>query len=281
MRGKNRAYLFSRLENGLSRAAMVSATDDVVFKKVMCGDYSVEHIMPQTLTQEWRDALGVDADHIRDVWRHRLGNLTLTAYNSEMSNKTFSEKACRTLQELKADGFGFDDEAHHISYLNDYVKKQECWTQAQIEERANLFADKALQLWALPQTAYQPSVPDEHVYSIRDNHISFFTNSKPLAVRVRGTEYKCDSWTALAKRIMVVLAAESPEKLRYAADRSLTIRFANHKSPQLIMDELVPGVFACFHGSVQEKCMVMQQAFAGFPDFDAEVVVSDEIDADE
>ncbi|MBQ8570613.1 MAG: hypothetical protein IJ444_03785 [Kiritimatiellae bacterium] len=40
------------------------------------------------------------------------------------------------------------------------------------------------------------------------------------------------------------------------------------------MDELVPGVFVCFHVSTQERCMVLQQAFVGFPDFDAEVVVS-------
>lgn len=58
MRTKNRAYLFSRLENGISKAAVVHMTNDVVFDKVCSKEYTVEHIMPQTLTDDWKKKLG-------------------------------------------------------------------------------------------------------------------------------------------------------------------------------------------------------------------------------
>ena len=53
---------------------------------------TVEHIMPQVLTDEWRDTLGLDAYEIHSLLLHTLGNLTLTGYNPELSNRSFSGK---------------------------------------------------------------------------------------------------------------------------------------------------------------------------------------------
>ena len=52
----------------------------------------VEHIMPQTLTPHWRHDLGAEADRIFGQWLHTPGNLTLTAYNQALANRTFGEK---------------------------------------------------------------------------------------------------------------------------------------------------------------------------------------------
>ena len=56
--------------------------------------YSVEHIMPQNerLSAAWQDMLGIEWKGIQDEWLHRLGNLTLTGYNSEMSDRSFEDK---------------------------------------------------------------------------------------------------------------------------------------------------------------------------------------------
>ncbi len=56
--------------------------------------YSLEHIMPQTLSKEWQDALGNDAFRISSVWANRLANLTLTTQklNAQLSNRIFREK---------------------------------------------------------------------------------------------------------------------------------------------------------------------------------------------
>ena len=86
MQGKYRAYLFERFEN----YGTVETKD--VYTHLENGTYSIEHIMPQHLTPAWVQALGPDAEEIQETWLHRLGNPTLTAYNSSMSNATFQEK---------------------------------------------------------------------------------------------------------------------------------------------------------------------------------------------
>jgi len=60
--------------------------------------WSIEHIIPQGihLLDTWKDTLSPDdrdlATEIQAQYVHRLGNLTLTPYNSEMGNKSFVEK---------------------------------------------------------------------------------------------------------------------------------------------------------------------------------------------
>ena len=56
--------------------------------------FTIEHIMPQNkdLNPEWKSALGEDWEEIHNNYLHRIGNLTLTKYNTEMSDKPFSEK---------------------------------------------------------------------------------------------------------------------------------------------------------------------------------------------
>ena len=56
---------------------------------------SIEHVMPQSLTHWWQEHLGTDWQVDHDLTLHTLGNLTLTAYNSELSNDPFPEKKIR------------------------------------------------------------------------------------------------------------------------------------------------------------------------------------------
>jgi len=57
-------------------------------------EYTIEHILPQNpnLSVEWKNALGPDWEHVQQAWLHTLGNLTLTGYNSEYSDRPYSEK---------------------------------------------------------------------------------------------------------------------------------------------------------------------------------------------
>lgn len=100
------------------------------------GEYSVEHVMPNKIGREWKEMLGDDWERIHQAWLHRLGNLTLTAYNSEMSNKPFGEKK-------QAPG-GFN---HSAVRLNLYIKDQEAWAERQMKERGQRLACLALRVW--------------------------------------------------------------------------------------------------------------------------------------
>jgi len=147
MRSKNRKYIFARMENGLTLDAKVFGCKDVVYDKIECGDYSIEHIMPQTLNSVWKHDLGEDYESIHDVWLHRLANLTLTAYNSKLGNKSFSSKVAKnTFSDLVDTCFGFDESAKHL-WLNEFPAQQSKWTTEEMEKRAELLANRALQIW--------------------------------------------------------------------------------------------------------------------------------------
>lgn len=77
---KKREYFFERLEN-FDRE-----------ERVYTHEYTTEHIMPQTLTEEWERDLGENFQEIHNKYLHTIGNLTLTGYNFKYSNKFFQEK---------------------------------------------------------------------------------------------------------------------------------------------------------------------------------------------
>ncbi len=100
--------------------------------------YSIEHIMPQHIDNvpEWQKMLGDEWKAEHEIWLHRLGNLTLTAYNPTYSNRPFAEK--------KSIPGGFNESAVR---LNQYVKDQERWTAKGMERRGNLLAERSLSIW--------------------------------------------------------------------------------------------------------------------------------------
>ena len=97
---------------------------------------TVEHIMPQDLTDEWRNALGSDANAIHARLLHTLGNLTLTGYNPELSNRPFSEKR-RLYKESNL-------------ALNKEIAEEAEWGPEQVRSRAERLASRAIEIWAGP-----------------------------------------------------------------------------------------------------------------------------------
>jgi alkylated DNA nucleotide flippase Atl1 len=100
---------------------------------------SVEHIMPQSLSVEWAEMLKSDGEDPGQAHRelvHTLGNLTLSGYNSELSNIPFERK-----QQIY--------ETSHLS-LNKDLTSQVSWCRAEIEARADELAEKAISLWPGP-----------------------------------------------------------------------------------------------------------------------------------
>lgn len=97
---------------------------------------NIEHIMPQSLNKEWKVMLGGNYSSIHKKWLHTLGNLTLTGYNTELSNKPFEEKL-----------------VHLQNYsnlaLNKYYQQQKVdnWNEEAIKNRAEYLADIAIKIW--------------------------------------------------------------------------------------------------------------------------------------
>ena len=101
-------------------------------------EYSIEHIMPQEIKGErqWQEMLGSNWAECHETHLHRLGNLTLTAYNSTYSNRPFEEK--------KSVQGGFRQSAVR---LNEDVRDQTRWTATEMEVRGDRLATRALGIW--------------------------------------------------------------------------------------------------------------------------------------
>jgi uncharacterized protein with ParB-like and HNH nuclease domain/predicted transport protein len=102
---------------------------------------SIEHILPQNenLSPQWQTELGPEWRRIQKTWLHTLGNLTLTGYNSEYSDKTFREK-----RDMEG---GFSDSPLR---LNKGLGTLEYWNEKTIQARATRLADEATKVWPIP-----------------------------------------------------------------------------------------------------------------------------------
>lgn len=123
----------------LSRTKFILATIEESFNHKEQTDLSsctIEHIMPQTLTSWWENHLGEHHEYIHEMFLDTIGNLTLTKYNSELSNKPFIDKK-KMFEESKIG-------------LNRYFKdfEVESWTNNEIKQRAEWLVDKVLNTWA-------------------------------------------------------------------------------------------------------------------------------------
>lgn len=118
-------YLLDRLEN-FSK------------ERIDTSSFTIEHVMPQNedLRPEWRTMLGDDWQVVQETWLHRLGNLTLTGYNSTYSDRPFVEK-----QKIAG---GFCDSPLR---LNKFIREQSEWTATTIEQRGKQLAEKSLGVW--------------------------------------------------------------------------------------------------------------------------------------
>lgn len=103
---------------------------------------TIEHILPQSLSPAWKLELGANAEEIHSNLIGTFGNLTLTAYNGELSNLPFSEKKAKLT----------NPETHTRIGLNHWIIQQNNWRAVEIEQRAKFLLLKANQIWAGPQS---------------------------------------------------------------------------------------------------------------------------------
>ena len=124
-----RSYWLRRLEN------------DGRKERVPVDEYTIEHILPQNenLSAKWRDELGPDWHRVQETWLHTLGNLTLTGYNAEYSDRPFPDK-----RDMKG---GFRESPLK---LNEGLSGLDKWDEAAIKNRAERLAAVAAVVWAVP-----------------------------------------------------------------------------------------------------------------------------------
>ncbi|TPH88719.1 DUF262 domain-containing protein [Helicobacter pylori] len=145
-------------------------------ERVYTHEYTIEHIMPQKLTEEWERDLGENFQEIHNKYLHTIGNLTLTGYNQEYSNKSFQEK-----QGMEKKGF-----KDSPLRLNQGLRDLKSFGEEEIKKRANDLADLALKIWTYPKLdaetleKYKPKKDkkEKKVYDL--NSYKFGSHSREL-----------------------------------------------------------------------------------------------------
>lgn len=127
-----RKYLLEALENYYHKEPIDLNT----------ANYTIEHIMPQNIEHNlsWQQMLGEDWQEVHSLYLHTLGNLTITGYNAEMSNKSFWEKV------NGESGF-----KHSHLKLSESIAQCDVWNKKAIQRRTNILTDIILKIWKYPE----------------------------------------------------------------------------------------------------------------------------------
>ena len=212
MKGESKYYLFERLEN----AGTVETKD--VWMHLDKGVYSIEHIMPQTLSPTWIKELGPDYEQTHSLWLHRLANLTLSGYNSQYRNAPFCEK--RDMEH------GFKSSGLRI---NQWIWQQDSWGEKELEERNDLLTQQALDIWPFPETDYQPQQKQLDSVSLEEDTI--LTGKLISKFSFRGVEHPVNSWVDMYQQVLMMLHAEDKSVLtKLAVSHDPNLELASHFS---------------------------------------------------
>lgn len=186
-----RKYLLEMIENYNMKEKM--AIEELVESNVL----TIEHIMPQTLNDEWIEHLGEEWESTHSKYIDTFGNITLTAYNSEYSNHSFEFK-----KNLEKKGFIYSK-----LNLNNYVKSAHKWTKEEILERSEVLYNIAESIWWLPKSALDRTVNEG--WFNWDDEIDFnkYTISK---VSCFGKEHFIENILELYRVINVQLYENEP-----------------------------------------------------------------------
>ncbi|WP_414119601.1 DUF262 domain-containing protein [Corynebacterium nuruki] len=244
LRTSYRQYLFDVLENGDSK------DNRDIADKIGAGDLSIEHIMPQSLTSSWREMLGPNATDIHETWKNRIGNLTVTGYNSSYSNSSFSRK-----KEMEN---GFNSSPYR---LNADVKSTDRWDEATMTTRSHRLAEQALDYWALAETNFRPPEAVRPTEPMGTD--TSFRNRSVTGYEFGDVSGTVSTWSDLLPKVLDTLLQQHRAQLLAFADKSsaMTLHPDQHAGSRglRVVD---PGLGVWVNTSTGDKITLLRRVFS-------------------
>ncbi|OSO94422.1 hypothetical protein B7O87_03015 [Cylindrospermopsis raciborskii CENA303] len=226
-------------------------------------ELTIEHIMPQKLTQEWKSALGNNYKEIHDKYLHTLGNLVLTAKNSNLSNKDFKDKQ-------KID---FENSKLRLGYDLKDVKE---WNEDSIVKRAKSLAEEAVEIWKYPKSNFtKPLEEERNLIYLSDS--CKVTNTTPRTLIVEENESKVKTWKEVLIKICRILFKQSPTDFKTIINNSKIGKYFSNgeedeKSKKLIRPlDFIPSYYVETNLSA-EKIIGLCSQLCDELDFDKEKI---------
>ena len=156
---QRKMYLFRKLERGNSK-------EIVSFDNT---NFTIEHIFPQQPIEEWKRELSKEDYKYMEKKLHTIANLTISANNGELGNKTFLEK-----KEMNKDNKEQGYEYSHL-WINKYLKTINEWNSQKIEERFNILSERFIKIW---------KYPDIKVTNMTNSEIDIFEADDPTGKKL-------------------------------------------------------------------------------------------------
>ncbi len=235
-----RMFILERMENRDN-----NERHDIV-KELTEKNITIEHIMPQTLSDKWKKALGADWERIHQQYLHTMANLTLTGYNSQYSNLSFLEK--RDMEK------GFKDSAFR---LNNYVKTCSQWTEVELKERQQNLLQVFMTLWPMPTTSFEVTKQEVESASLDDEDFEF-TGKKLQAFILHDVRYTVNTWKEMLIQVCshILLEKRSTVEWLCANEKS-----GFHTKPETWRRELAPNIYVWTDNSTATKIGILTGLF--------------------
>ncbi len=182
---------------GLSPTKLILGTLEAHYsckETVKLDELSIEHIMPQSPSSDWKKHLGENWEQTYELYLHTIGNLTLTGYNPELGNLEFEKKKVVY-------------EKSNLS-LNKYFKDNNIssWQEDDIKKRAEELAEQALKIWS---------------YFGQDNSISCdldkVTGTIPSRLMILDQQFEVKTWKEILEKTLNAIAEEKPDEFKNIA----------------------------------------------------------------
>jgi len=188
-------FILGKIEENNSKVTVNFRSDKV----------TIEHIMPQKLSEEWEKELGANWEEVHKKYLHNIGNLILTEFNEEMGNKSFAEKKKKLM-------------ASNLSYRLSIIN-EDTWNEESIIRHRDRMIKWFLETFPLPDE-YKHSnnwkastesavVEGEYIFPLddEDRNVRF---TKPLEIITRGKSVKVETWVDVFLKFMRYIY-DSPE----------------------------------------------------------------------
>lgn len=208
----------------LTKLALVVVEEFDNKETIKFDDAQIEHIMPQRLNNDWRIEMQ-DADKVNRDLVGVLGNLTLTKYNSEMSNKPYSKKKEMYL-------------ASNVSLTREIALTYNTWTRENIIKRTKDLAKKLITIFPKPEIdVSHEEITGEHPITETLN----ITGKKPTRITINNEDFGVDSWRKMLLVFMeYIWQLDSQNYERIKNDSSLNRKlFMNQNSPKMLKNGAV------------------------------------------
>ncbi len=205
--------------NALCRFLLLDIENGDGKENLQAANLTIEHIMPQTLSADW--------SHIRpeehEEYLHTLGNLSVTGYNSELSNKSFAEKQDIIRENSKA------------VVLNSDVLDKESWNIADIQARAKRLAGIVLTRYKIDR-ALDDSIEFEYIETLTLDNYDEVTGKKLVSFKLFGETYRQNKYALMLLDVIKLLDKKIPGKLQTLAENNYSFNSTKRKHVHLNLD---------------------------------------------